>query len=193
MREKGRNSWHKLAPISYKHIPSGWLYILLDPLTNSWRLLNGVSCRQSLLTQLLMLAPPWGTDLGQPSGDSPLGSSCGIPQHSLPNTNTSACALSRSPKMWCLLVLLCSQGIAFSAGFTTPSTLNSDTSQYRKTRNPECFMNVVSWVTFSPFLSKASLHVPLPLPITNSPCQEAKKGPFHISRFPNLPFPKPLH
>lgn len=153
MRKKGRNSWHKPAQISYKHIPPGWFYILLEPLTHSWPLLNGVSCRQSLLTHVLILAAPWEIDLGQPSGDSPLGSSCGIPHHSLPNTDTPACALSHSPEMWCLLVLLCSQGIAFSAGFTTPSTLNSDTSQHRKPRNPECFMNVVSWVAFSPFLS----------------------------------------
>ncbi|NXI53162.1 LICH hydrolase, partial [Chloroceryle aenea] len=44
--------------------------------------------------------------------------------------------------MWSLLMLLCSQGIAFSAGFTTPSTLNPDTDHRGKTRNPECFMNV---------------------------------------------------
>ncbi|NXV08126.1 LIPM Lipase, partial [Cettia cetti] len=44
--------------------------------------------------------------------------------------------------MWCLLVLLCSQGIAFSAGFTVASTPGVDTSHYKKSRNPECFMNV---------------------------------------------------
>ncbi|KAM6265924.1 gastric triacylglycerol lipase-like [Porphyrio hochstetteri] len=44
--------------------------------------------------------------------------------------------------MWCFFMLLCSQGIAFSAGLITPPTLNSDKSQCRKTRNPECFMNV---------------------------------------------------
>ncbi|NXK02205.1 LICH hydrolase, partial [Herpetotheres cachinnans] len=56
--------------------------------------------------------------------------------------------------MWCLLVLLCSQGIAFSAGFTTPSTLNSDTSQYRKTRNPECFMNVSEIIRYHGYPSE---------------------------------------
>ncbi|NXL12618.1 LIPM Lipase, partial [Mesembrinibis cayennensis] len=56
--------------------------------------------------------------------------------------------------MWCLLVLLCSQGIAFSAGFTTPSTLNSDKSQYRKTRNPECFMNVSEIIRYHGYPSE---------------------------------------
>ncbi|XP_069652670.1 lysosomal acid lipase/cholesteryl ester hydrolase [Haliaeetus albicilla] len=56
--------------------------------------------------------------------------------------------------MWCLLVLLCSQGIAFSAGFTTPSTLNSDTSQHRKPRNPECFMNVSEIIRYHGYPSE---------------------------------------
>ena len=38
-------------------------------------LLHRVSGGQSLFTQVLILAAPRGTDLGQPSGDSPLGSS----------------------------------------------------------------------------------------------------------------------
>ncbi|XP_076194824.1 lysosomal acid lipase/cholesteryl ester hydrolase-like [Aptenodytes patagonicus] len=56
--------------------------------------------------------------------------------------------------MWCLLVLLCSQGIAFSAGFTAPSTLNSDKSQCRKTRNPECFMNVSEIIRYHGYPSE---------------------------------------
>ncbi|XP_042644869.1 lysosomal acid lipase/cholesteryl ester hydrolase [Tyto alba] len=56
--------------------------------------------------------------------------------------------------MWYLLVLLCSQGIAFSAGFTTLSTLNSDTSQYRKTYNPECFMNVSEIIRYHGYPSE---------------------------------------
>ncbi|NXX43511.1 LIPM Lipase, partial [Tricholaema leucomelas] len=56
--------------------------------------------------------------------------------------------------MWCLLVLLCSQGIAFSAGFTTSSTLNSDTSHCRKTRNPECFMNVSEIIRYHGYPSE---------------------------------------
>ncbi|KAM7102935.1 lysosomal acid lipase/cholesteryl ester hydrolase-like [Ciconia maguari] len=56
--------------------------------------------------------------------------------------------------MWCLLVLLCSQGIAFSAGVTTPSTPNSDKSQYRKTRNPECFMNVSEIIRYHGYPSE---------------------------------------
>ncbi|XP_040463283.1 lysosomal acid lipase/cholesteryl ester hydrolase-like [Falco naumanni] len=56
--------------------------------------------------------------------------------------------------MWRLLVLLCSQGIAFSEGFTTPSTLNSHTSQYGKTRNPECFMNVSEIIRYHGYPSE---------------------------------------
>ncbi|XP_065494583.1 lysosomal acid lipase/cholesteryl ester hydrolase-like isoform X2 [Caloenas nicobarica] len=56
--------------------------------------------------------------------------------------------------MRCLLLLLCSQAIAFSAGFTTPSTLNSDKSQYRKTRNPECFMNVTEIIRYHGYPSE---------------------------------------
>ncbi|NXC45973.1 LIPM Lipase, partial [Penelope pileata] len=44
--------------------------------------------------------------------------------------------------MWCLLVLLCSQGVAFSAGFTNPLTLNSGEGLHRKNHDPESFMNV---------------------------------------------------
>ncbi|KAM6306158.1 lysosomal acid lipase/cholesteryl ester hydrolase-like [Aegotheles albertisi] len=43
--------------------------------------------------------------------------------------------------MWCLLLLLCSQGFAFSTGSTTLSTPNSGKNQYRKTTNPESLMN----------------------------------------------------
>ncbi|NXW81836.1 LICH hydrolase, partial [Alopecoenas beccarii] len=56
--------------------------------------------------------------------------------------------------MRCLFLLLCSQAIAFSAGFTTPSTLNSDKSQYRKTRNPECFMNVTEIIRYHGYPSE---------------------------------------
>ncbi|XP_068022306.1 lipase member M-like isoform X2 [Melanerpes formicivorus] len=56
--------------------------------------------------------------------------------------------------MWCLLVLLCSQGIAFSAGLATPSTLNSDTSHHRKTHNPECFMNVSEIIRYHGYPSE---------------------------------------
>ncbi|NWU59545.1 LIPM Lipase, partial [Dromas ardeola] len=56
--------------------------------------------------------------------------------------------------MWFLLVLLCTQGIAFSVGFTTPSTLNSDKSQYRKTHNPECFMNVSEIIRYHGYPSE---------------------------------------
>ncbi|NXT81931.1 LICH hydrolase, partial [Zapornia atra] len=50
--------------------------------------------------------------------------------------------------MWCFFVLLCSQGIAFSGGLITPPTLNSDKSLYRKTQNPECFMNISEIIRF---------------------------------------------
>ncbi|NXP29901.1 LICH hydrolase, partial [Scytalopus superciliaris] len=56
--------------------------------------------------------------------------------------------------MWCLLMLLCSQGIAFSAGFTAPSTLSADTSLYKKTRNPECFMNVSEIIRYHGYPSE---------------------------------------
>ncbi|NWW73173.1 LIPM Lipase, partial [Climacteris rufus] len=56
--------------------------------------------------------------------------------------------------MWCLLVLLCSQGIAFSAGFTAASTLSVDTSHYKKTRNPECFMNVSEIIRYHGYPSE---------------------------------------
>ncbi|KAM6415708.1 lysosomal acid lipase/cholesteryl ester hydrolase-like [Rhynochetos jubatus] len=56
--------------------------------------------------------------------------------------------------MWCLLVLLCSQAIAFSAGLTTPCTLNLDKSEYRKTRNPECFMNVSEIIRYHGYPSE---------------------------------------
>ncbi|NXX84720.1 LICH hydrolase, partial [Urocolius indicus] len=56
--------------------------------------------------------------------------------------------------MWCLLLLLCSQGIVFSTGFTTPCTLNSDTSPHRKSRNPECFMNVSEIIRYHGYPSE---------------------------------------
>ncbi|NXK27251.1 LICH hydrolase, partial [Arenaria interpres] len=56
--------------------------------------------------------------------------------------------------MWCLLVLLCTHGIAFSAGFTAPPSLNSDNSQYRRTRNPECFMNVSEIIRYHGYPSE---------------------------------------
>ncbi|NWU91770.1 LICH hydrolase, partial [Upupa epops] len=56
--------------------------------------------------------------------------------------------------MWCLLALLCSQGAAFAAGFTAPSALNSDTSQHRRSRNPECFMNVSEMISYHGYPSE---------------------------------------
>ncbi|XP_062462826.1 lysosomal acid lipase/cholesteryl ester hydrolase-like [Pezoporus occidentalis] len=57
--------------------------------------------------------------------------------------------------MWCLLMLLCSQAIAFSAGFTTtPSTLNSDKSQFRKPHDPESFMNVSEIIRYHGYPSE---------------------------------------
>ncbi|XP_050567928.1 lysosomal acid lipase/cholesteryl ester hydrolase-like [Cygnus atratus] len=50
--------------------------------------------------------------------------------------------------MWCLLVLLCSQGAAFSAGFTAPFTLGSEGTQHMKHRNPEDFMNVSEMIRY---------------------------------------------
>ncbi|XP_008500246.2 lysosomal acid lipase/cholesteryl ester hydrolase [Calypte anna] len=56
--------------------------------------------------------------------------------------------------MWCLLLLLCSQGIAFSAGSTTLFTPDSDKRQYRKTPNPECFMNVSEIIRYHGYPSE---------------------------------------
>ncbi|NXR99857.1 LIPM Lipase, partial [Oxylabes madagascariensis] len=56
--------------------------------------------------------------------------------------------------MWCLLMLLCSQGIAFSAGFTAASTPGADTSRCKKSRNPECFMNVSEIIRYHGFPSE---------------------------------------
>ncbi|XP_005048431.1 PREDICTED: lysosomal acid lipase/cholesteryl ester hydrolase-like isoform X2 [Ficedula albicollis] len=56
--------------------------------------------------------------------------------------------------MWCLLVLLCSQGIAFPAGFTAASTPAVDTSRCKKSRNPECFMNVSEIIRYHGFPSE---------------------------------------
>ncbi|NWZ63828.1 LIPM Lipase, partial [Acrocephalus arundinaceus] len=56
--------------------------------------------------------------------------------------------------MWCLLVLLCSQGIAFSAGFTAASTPGADMSRYKKSRNPECFMNVSEIIRYHGYPSE---------------------------------------
>ncbi|NWS19248.1 LICH hydrolase, partial [Pachyramphus minor] len=56
--------------------------------------------------------------------------------------------------MWCLLFLLFSQGIAFSAGFTAPSTPSVDTSPCKKTPNPECFMNVSEIIRYHGYPSE---------------------------------------
>ncbi|NWS96342.1 LICH hydrolase, partial [Mionectes macconnelli] len=56
--------------------------------------------------------------------------------------------------MWCLLFLLCSQGIAFSAGFRASTTLSVDTSPCKKTRNPECFMNVSEIIRYHGYPSE---------------------------------------
>ncbi|NXO74000.1 LICH hydrolase, partial [Phainopepla nitens] len=56
--------------------------------------------------------------------------------------------------MWCLLVLLCSQGIAFSAGFTAASTPGVDTSLCKKSPNPECSMNVSEIIRYHGFPSE---------------------------------------
>ncbi|NWZ22378.1 LIPM Lipase, partial [Asarcornis scutulata] len=50
--------------------------------------------------------------------------------------------------MWCLLLLLCSQGAAFSAGFAAPFTLGSEGRQHLKQRNPEDFMNVSEMIRY---------------------------------------------
>ncbi|NWR05846.1 LIPM Lipase, partial [Paradoxornis webbianus] len=55
--------------------------------------------------------------------------------------------------MWCLLVVLCSQGIAFSAGFTAVST-PGDTNRCKKSRDPECFMNVSEIIRYHGFPSE---------------------------------------
>ncbi|NWZ04354.1 LIPM Lipase, partial [Agelaius phoeniceus] len=56
--------------------------------------------------------------------------------------------------MWCLLVLLCSQGIAFSAGFSAASSAGVDTSRCKKSRNPECFMNVSEIIRYHGYPSE---------------------------------------
>ncbi|NXS21020.1 LICH hydrolase, partial [Mystacornis crossleyi] len=56
--------------------------------------------------------------------------------------------------MWCLLVLLCSQGIAFSAGFTAASIPSVDTSRCKKSRDPECFMNVSEIIRYHGYPSE---------------------------------------
>ncbi|NXO20410.1 LICH hydrolase, partial [Cisticola juncidis] len=56
--------------------------------------------------------------------------------------------------MWSLLVLLCSQGVAFSEGFTAASSPGADTSLCKKSRNPECFMNVSEIIRYHGFPSE---------------------------------------
>ncbi|XP_041874833.1 lysosomal acid lipase/cholesteryl ester hydrolase-like isoform X2 [Corvus kubaryi] len=58
--------------------------------------------------------------------------------------------VKQSPKMWCLFMLLCSQGIAFSAGFTAASI----PSHCKKSRDPECFMNVSEIIRYHGFPSE---------------------------------------
>ncbi|XP_015722333.1 lysosomal acid lipase/cholesteryl ester hydrolase-like [Coturnix japonica] len=50
--------------------------------------------------------------------------------------------------MWCLLVLLFSQAVAFSAGFTSPHTMKSEEGLHRKQRNPENLMNVSEMIRY---------------------------------------------
>ncbi|XP_025906891.1 lipase member M-like [Nothoprocta perdicaria] len=54
--------------------------------------------------------------------------------------------------MWCLLMLLSFQAIAPSAGFS--SALNSEEIQKRKSRNPECFMNVSEIIRYHGYPSE---------------------------------------
>ncbi|XP_010225176.1 PREDICTED: lipase member N-like [Tinamus guttatus] len=54
--------------------------------------------------------------------------------------------------MWCLLMLLCCQGIASSAGFS--SVLNSEEIQKRKCFDPECFMNVSEIIRYHGYPSE---------------------------------------
>ncbi|NWV66023.1 LIPM Lipase, partial [Malurus elegans] len=56
--------------------------------------------------------------------------------------------------MWCLLVLLCSEGIAFSAGFTAASARSVGASWPKRTRNPECFMNVSEIIRYHGYPSE---------------------------------------
>ncbi|NXF03764.1 LIPN Lipase, partial [Smithornis capensis] len=56
--------------------------------------------------------------------------------------------------MWCLLMLLCFQGITFSAGFTEHSMSSVDISQHKKTPNPECFMNVSEIIRYHGYPSE---------------------------------------
>ncbi|NXI28424.1 LIPM Lipase, partial [Sterrhoptilus dennistouni] len=56
--------------------------------------------------------------------------------------------------MWCLLMLLCSQGIAFSAGFTAAFTPGADTNRCKKSRDPECFMNVSEIIRYHGYRSE---------------------------------------
>ncbi|XP_048802752.1 lipase member M-like [Lagopus muta] len=56
--------------------------------------------------------------------------------------------------MWCLLVLLCSQAIAFSAGFTALHALKSEEGLHRKQRNPEDLMNVTEMIRYHGYPSE---------------------------------------
>ncbi|XP_021256163.1 gastric triacylglycerol lipase-like [Numida meleagris] len=50
--------------------------------------------------------------------------------------------------MRCLLMLLCSQAVAFSIGFIAPHTLKSEEGLHRKQRNPEDLMNVSEMIRY---------------------------------------------